>query len=227
MNIKENLFSMQDEKIRSFNAKLIPNLPLEKFIGIRTPVLRKFAKELSKNPDMAEEFMKELPHKYFEENQLHSFLIEQIKDYDECINQIEKFLPYIDNWATCDSFTPKVLKKYPKELHKKIKEWIKSEHTYTVRYAIGCLLSHYLDEEFSPKDLELVAKVKSEEYYINMMIAWYFSFALIKQYDRTIPYIEERKLGDFVHRKTIQKAVESSRISDERKAYLKLFRKAL
>lgn len=226
MNIQESLFSMQDEKIRLFNAKLIPNLPLEKFIGIRTPVLRKFAKELYKNePEKAKEFMKNLPHKYFEENQLHTFLIEQIKDYDECIAEIEKFLPYIDNWATCDSFTPKLLKKYPKELHKKIKLWIKSEHCYTVRYAIGCLLSYYLDEEFSPKDLELIAKIKSEEYYINMMIAWYFSFALIKQYDATIGYIEEKRLGDFVHRKTIQKAVESLRISDERKEYLKSFRK--
>lgn len=226
MNIQENLFSMQDEKIRLFNAKLIPNLPLEKFIGIRTPVLRKFAKELYKNENgKAKEFMQNLPHTYFEENQLHSFLIEQIKDYDECIVEIEKFLPYIDNWATCDSFTPKILKKYPNELYRKIKLWIKSEHCYSVRYAIGCLLSLYLDDEFSQKHLELVAKIKSEEYYINMMIAWYFSFALIKQYDDAIVYIEEKRLGNFVHRKTIQKAVESSRISDERKEYLKSFRK--
>ena len=225
MDIKKALADMQEEKIKNFNSKLIPTVPLEKFIGIRTPILRKFAKEIYKNHNkQSMEFLEELPHSFFEENQLHCFLIEQIKDYTNCIMQIERFLPHIDNWATCDSLSPKVLKKYPNELRIKINEWVQSQHTYTVRYGVGCLLSNYLDEHFDENDLILVSGIKSDEYYINMMIAWYFSFALIKQYNSTIPYLENKKLGDFIHRKTIQKAIESTRISKETKKYLKTLR---
>lgn len=226
MNIQEILFSMSDEKIKNFNAKLIPNLPKENFIGIRTPELRKFAKKLQKeNPDVAENFIKELPHKYFDENQLHGFLLEGIKDYKTCISKLEEFLPYMDNWATCDSCSPKILKKFPKETHKKAIKWIKSKHTYTIRYGIGVLMTNFLDEEYNKSDLDIVAGVKSDEYYVNMMIAWYFSYALVKHYHDAVVYLEKNVFDNFVHRKTIQKAVESYRISDDKKLYLKSLRK--
>ena len=220
--IQRRLLPMQDVQYRDFNSKLIPTVDPHLMIGIRTPLLRKFAKELFKTePEQAAAFMHDLPHRYFEENNLHAFLIENIKDFNAAIDETEKFLPFIDNWATCDSFSPSIFKKYPDAVYQKILTWLQSSHTYTVRYAIGLLLSNYLDERFKPEMLELVSAVKSEEYYINMMIAWYFSFALIKQYDAALPYIKKQTLAPFTHNKTIQKAVESYRIPADVKDYLR------
>ena len=218
--IQSHLFELQDKEYAKFHAKLVPNVNPNIVIGIRNPVLRKYAKELSNNPE-AKEFMRILPHKYDDENNLHSFLIENMKDFDECIEAIDLFLPYVDNWATCDSMSPKVLKKHLPELLQKIKQWIKSDATYTIRFGIEMLMSFYLDDAFKPEYLELVAVVKSEEYYVNMMIAWFFATALAKQYDSVLPIIESKRLDKWVHNKTIQKAVESYRITDEQKIYLK------
>ena len=220
IEIRDALFSFADEKYKDFQSKLMPTVDKDKVIGVRTPALRAFAKELYKAGEY-ELFFLDLPHKYYEEDNLHALLIDKIKDFSECIAEIEMLLPYIDNWATCDMLRPKALKKEPERLLEYIYKWLGSDKVYTVRYAIGCLCSFYLDDNFSSEQLSLVAEIKSEEYYINMMIAWYFATALAKQYDSTVPYIEGRKLPEWVHRKTIQKAVESYRISDETKAYLR------
>ena len=219
-NIQSLLFAKQDIKYRDFQAPLFPNIAKEKIIGVRTPELKRLAKELY-GSDIANKFIETLPHEYFDENQLHAFLISLIKDYKTCLKEVERFLPYIDNWGTCDQLSPKVFAKHKEELVVDIKRWIKSKHTYTVRFAIGMLLGLYLDESFKEDYLELVSGVKSDEYYINMMIAWYFATALAKQYDSTIKYIEDKQLDPWVHNKTIQKAVESYRITNEQKAYLK------
>jgi 3-methyladenine DNA glycosylase AlkD len=218
-DIQHRLFELQDLKYKEFSSKLMPTVNPETVIGVRTPDLRKLAKEVSKTP-VAWEFLKILPHKYYEENNLHGFLIETIKDYDAAIAAVDAFLPYIDNWATCDLMSPKVFKKHLPELYEKIKVWLKSDKTYTVRFGIGMLLGFYLDEQFRPDMLELVAGVRSDEYYINMMIAWYFATALAKQYDAALPYIQNQRLEKWTHNKAIQKAIESYRISDESKAYL-------
>ena len=222
--LQQELFVLQDEKYRDFHSKLMPNIPKEDVIGIRVPVLRKFAKEFAKS-DEKEKFLKELPHRYYEENNLHMMLLVEMKDYDECMQEIERFLPYINNWATCDFPAPKCFEKHKADVLERIKIWIKSPQTYTVRYAIGMLMRLFLEDDFSVEYLQMVAEVSSEEYYINMMIAWYFATALAKQWDEVIPYIEQRKLSPWVHRKTIQKAVESYRITPEQKEYLKSFRK--
>ena len=222
-NVQTRLFELQDLKYRDFHAKLMPTVNKEKIIGVRTPALRVFAKKYGKT-DEAKEYLQILPHQYYEENNLHGLLIEQIKDYDTCLEELERFLPYIDNWATCDIPRPKCFAKHKTELLPVIKEWIASGNTYTIRYGIGTLMSFYLDEDFKPEYIELVASVQSEEYYVNMMIAWYLATALAKQWDATIPYLEERKLSPWVHRKTIQKAVESFRITSEQKVYLKSLR---
>ena len=214
------LFSKQDIKYRDFQAPLFPNIDKERMIGVRTPELKKLAKELY-GSELANKFVETLPHQYFDENQLHAFLISLIKDYGTCLNEVERFLPYVDNWGTCDQLSPKVFAKHKDELIVSIKKWLKSKHTYTVRFAIGLLLGLYLDDSFKIEYMELVSQVKSDEYYINMMIAWYFATALAKQYDSAIKYIEEKKLSPWVHNKTIQKAVESYRIGDEQKVYLK------
>ena len=220
--IQKELFSFRDEVYKAFNKKLVPNVDEKTMIGIRTPVLRSFAKNFFKSyPDKAEAFMKVLPHTYFEENNLHAFFIEQIRDFETCLAKTEAFLPFIDNWETCDLFSPPVFKKHPDAVYQRILVWLKSQHCYTVRYAIGLLLSNYLDAEFKTEMLELAASVESDEYYIKMMVAWYFSFALIKQYDAAIPYIQNRRLEPFTHAKAIQKAIESTRIPAETKAYLK------
>ncbi|MBQ7295868.1 MAG: DNA alkylation repair protein [Clostridia bacterium] len=221
--IRERLFSLADEDYKVFHSKLMPTVDSERIIGVRTPMLRTFAKELHKSAEYSD-FINDLPHKYYEEDNLHGFLIEKIKDFDECLNELERLLPFIDNWATCDMLRPKCLKNEPEKLYDKICQWLTSNKVYTVRFAIGCLLSYYLDGHFSEEHLKLVSKIRSEEYYINMMIAWYFATALSKQYDSTIGYITERRLSPWVHKKTIQKAVESYRISDEVKAYLKSLR---
>ena len=219
-NIKNMLFSMADEKYRDFQSKLMPTVPKEKIIGIRTPVLRNFAKEFYKDP-AAKDFLSELPHEYYEENNLHAFLLEFIKDYDECAGMVTEFLPFVDNWATCDSMSPKVFKKHRAELLKQIKIWICAGDTYSVRFGIKMLMEHFLDEDFSPEYPKAVAEIESEKYYIRMMQAWYFATALAKQYDAVLPFIEKRSLQKWTHNKTIQKAVESYRITDEQKEYLR------
>ena len=218
--VQKELFEMQDLEYKQFHSKLMPTISPDVIIGVRTPELRKYAKEFAKSKDY-DEFLRELPHRYYEENNLHGFIIETIKDYDELIKAIDEFLPYVDNWATCDLMSPKVFKKNTDKLIIKIKEWIKSKETYTIRFGIGMLMKFYLDGEFKREYLDLCVGVKSEEYYVNMMIAWYFATALAKQYEETLPYIEQKKLDRWTHNKTIQKAVESYRITPEQKIYLK------
>lgn len=219
--IKRRLFEMQDLKYREFNAKLIPDTDRETVIGVRTPQLRSYAKELIKSGQWRE-FIGELPHEYHEENALHGFILGTVReDYEQVIGWIEEFLPYVNNWAVCDTICPKIFKKHPREVYEKIKIWVHSGHEYTVRFGVVSLLQFFLDEEFRPEMLELAAGIHREEYYINMAIAWYFSFALIKQYETALPLIESRTLDPWIQNKTIQKAVESCRVSDERKAYLR------
>lgn len=219
--IQEQLFALQDEKFRDFQAKLMPTVDKSLIIGVRTPALRQLAKKLYGTNDAAE-FLEKVPHQYFDENQLHAFLISLITDFDSAITATENFLPYIDNWATCDQLHPKkAFAKNLSSLLKQIKIWIKSKETYTIRFGVEMLMAHFLDENFSPEQLKLVASVKSEEYYVNMMCAWYFATALAKQYDSTISYIEQKKLTPDVHAKTIRKAIESYRITDEQKKYLR------
>ena len=218
--IQERLFELQDEKYRDFQAKLIPTADPASVIGVRTPALRKLAKELSKKDDI-DAFLEELPHGYFDENQLHAFILSGMKDYGKCMSGVCSFLPFVDNWATCDQMSPTVFKKKRQELLPYIREWMRSDRTYTVRFGIGMLMQHYLDEDFDPSYPEMVAGIKSEEYYISMMVAWYFATALAKQYDTILPFIEEKRLDSQTHNRAIQKAVESYRITPEQKAYLK------
>lgn len=221
--IRAELLSLQDLEYKNFHSKLMPTVNPEAIIGIRMPILRKYAKSLAKTAD-ADEFLTILPHKYYEENNLHSLLIEPIKDYDKAISLTDEFLPYIDNWATCDLMSPKIFARHTDELFIKINEWINSEQAYTVRYGIGMLMRYFLDEKFEENHLELASKIISNEYYINMMIAWYFATALAKQYSSAIKFIEQKKLTPWVHNKTIQKAIESFRVSPEHKAYLRTLR---
>jgi 3-methyladenine DNA glycosylase AlkD len=218
--ITTKLFSLQDTAYRDFQVKLIPGMDAQKEIGVRTPELRKLAKELAKREDIRE-FLNDLPHQYFDENQLHAFILSGEKDFEKCMEDLERFLPYVDNWATCDQTSPKVFRKHRKELLDAIRRWIESDHPYTVRFAIKMLMEHFLDEDFDPAYPEMVAEVRSEEYYIRMMIAWYFATALAKQYEAVLPYLEQKKLDVWTHNKTIQKAVESYRITEEQKIYLK------
>lgn len=220
--IWEGLFALQDEEYRSFHAKLMPEIEFDRIIGVRTPALRKFAREIAKKP-YAEEFLQQLPHTYYEENNLHGALLSLLyKDVGILLDRVEEFLPYVDNWATCDMLSPKAFKKNLPLVYERIKKWISGEHTYMVRFAIVTLLGFYLDDEaFMPEQLALVAGVKSEEYYIRMAVAWYFSIALVKQYDRTILYFTQPVLDAWTHNKAIQKAVESRRIPDDVKVYLK------
>ena len=219
-SIQSRLFALQDLKYREFQCKLMPTVAPERVIGVRTPELRKLAKELLKESETAE-FLNTLPHSYYDENNLHGFLVEQIKDYNTVAAAINAFLPYVDNWATCDLMSPKVLKKHLPELLKEIQRWMASECTYTIRFGIGMLMAHFLDEDFAPEHLDWVTAIRSEEYYVNMMIAWYFATALAKQWDAVIPYIEQHRLDKWVHNKAIQKAVESYRITDEQKGYIR------
>ena len=196
---------------------MIPGVDAEYFIGVRTPRLRAMAKEYAKNKDI-QKFLDDLPHKYFDENQLHAFIISGMKDYDKCVEELEKFLPYVDNWATCDQMSPGIFKKHKKEILPLIDKWMKSGETYSIRFGIKMLMEHFLDDDFKTSYLTKVARVRSDEYYVNMMIAWYFATALAKQYDQTVPYIEKQKLDIWTHNKSIQKAVESYRITEEQKA---------
>lgn len=221
--IQKQLFELQDMAYRDFHSRLMPDIDKETVIGIKVPMLRKYAKSIA-GTELAEKFIKELPHCYYEENNLHMMLITGIKDYDRCLTEIERILPYIDNWATCDFPAPKCFENHKEDLLPVIKRWIASSETYTIRYGIGMLMRLYLDADFDPEYVRIVAEVKSDEYYVNMMIAWYMATALAKQWDAVIPYIEEHRMSDWVHRKTIQKAVESYRITDEQKKYLKGYR---
>lgn len=213
--------AIKDEEYKAFNAKLLPTIDSDSIIGVRLPEVRKIAKDLIKDYRQVEEFMIALPHKYYEENLLHSALIALIKDYDLCMQEIEKFLPYVDNWAVCDCMSPKVFAKNTDKLLRKIKNWIASKEVYTCRYGIGMLMRYFLDENFKPDYVMLVSSVKSDEYYINMMIAWFYATALAKQWDDTIFIVENKVLDKWIHNKTIQKAVESRRISQDKKTYLK------
>ena len=221
--IREELFRLRDTEYRDFQVRLIPSVESDQVIGVRTPALRKYARQLAKRAD-AQIFLRDLPHRYFDENQLHAFMISGIKDYGKCLEEVNIFLPCVDNWATCDQLSPAVFKKHRQELIREIRNWIDSDRTYTVRFGLGMLMSHYLDEDFDPAFLDLAAEVRSEEYYINMMTAWYFATALAKQYDAALPYIEDHRLDTWTHNRTIQKAVESFRVSPEQKNYLRSLR---
>ena len=246
--IRKELMELQDLKFRDFHRKLIPTVDPDQVIGVRTPELRRMAKQWAKREEVRD-FLNDLPHSFFDENQLHAFLISEIKDYALCMEETERFLPYIDNWATCDQLSPKVFKQHKEELLVKIKGWIgaeqsravanhdsqgaetdcegtdsaseRSERTFTIRFGVRMLMDHFLDEAFDLSGPEMVAKIRSDEYYVNMMIAWYFATALAKQYDAILPFLEEKRLDPWTHNKAIQKAVESYRITDNQKKYLK------
>ena len=219
-NIQTRLFELQDLKYRDFHAKLMPTVNKEKIIGVRTPALRVFAKKYGKT-DEAKEYLQILPHQYYEENNLHGLLIEQIKDYDTCLEELERFLPYIDNWATCDMLAVKVVKNHLDTFIDEVYRWMESDHAYTIRFGISMLMRYYLEDAFQMEYPEKVAQIRSEEYYVNMMRAWYFATALAKQYDKILPFIEKQKLDVWTHNKTIQKAIESYRITPEQKEYLR------
>lgn len=217
--IREKLFEMQDLGYRDFHAKLIPNIDKEKIIGVRTPTLRKYAREAAKEPAI-KEFLASLPHRYYDENNLHGFVIEQIRNFDECLEAVDRFLPYVDNWATCDLMAPKVFGKHREELLTAVRRWLTSGETYTIRYGVNMLMRFFLDEDFRPEYLDMVAGIRSEEYYVKMVVAWYFATALAKQYDAVIPFLEQCRLDKWTHNKAIQKARESYRITAEQKEYL-------
>ena len=238
--IRQELFDQQDKKYREMQIRIVPSVDPESIIGVRTPILRKYAGELAKREDVGI-FLEDLPHRYFDENQLHAFILSRSRDYEKCMAELERFLPYVDNWATCDQMSPKLFKKHRPELLERIREWIRSDEAYTIRFGIGMLMEHFLDEDFSPEYPEMVAGVRpasdtnsqdglstsgsvqsgSEEYYIQMMIAWYFATALAKQYDVVLPYIEGQRLEPWTHNKAIQKSIESYRITPEHKDYLR------
>ena len=221
--VREQLFAKQDLKYRDFTAKLLPNVEKERIIGVRAPEITRLSRQLRKEGG-AEEFLASLPHAYFEEDNLHAALLSAQRDTEALFPALETFLPYVDNWATCDTLRPAVFKKHPAVLPGKIRRWMEAEHPYTVRFGIGMLMSYYLDDAFLSEYPARVAAVQSDEYYVNMMIAWYFATALAKQYDAVIPYLEEHRLSRWCHNKTIQKAIESHRISDGHKAYLRALR---
>lgn len=221
--IQKRLFELQDTEYKEFHSRLMPTVSPDRIIGVRIPELRRLAKELCDTEEI-NGFLESLPHFYYEENNLHGFLIEKIRDFDLCINEIDRFLPYVDNWATCDSMSPKALKENKEALLAKIKEWIKSDRVYTIRFGVGMLMKYYLDDEFKPEYNELAARIRSDEYYVKMAVAWYFATSLSKQYEHTLPVIKEYRLEPWTHNKAIQKAAESNRISPEQKEYLRTFK---
>lgn len=223
MTLYDRLTEVRDEAYREFQVKLVPNIPPETILGVRTPQLRTIAKEVFESPDR-EEFLSSLPHLYYEENLIHFFVLAMIRDFDACIQGVEAFLPYVDCWPVSDQATPKVFRKNHQKLLPYVEKWIASEHVYTARFGLRMLMSEYLDADFRAEYLELAASKKGRDYYLRMMVAWYFATALAKQYDATIPYFENRRLEEWVHRKAIQKAVESYRVTDAHKQYLKTLR---
>ena len=220
MKIQKELFSLQDKEYMKFLSKLTPNVSEDTIIGVRIPEIRKLAKKLVKNNEY-EDFLKELPHKYYDENLLHGAIISESKDFEKCIKLLDNFLPFVDNWAVCDTISPKIFKKNKKELIEKIKEWSQSDKTYTCRFGVEMLMTHFLDEDFKKEYLEVVADIHSEEYYVKMVVAWFFATALAKQWDYAVIYLENNRLDVWVHNKTIQKARESLRILEDKKGYLK------
>lgn len=224
MKIIDKLLKLQDEKYKEFQSKLVPNIPKETILGIKTPELRELAKEVFKS-DEREVFLNDLPHKYYEENLIHFFVISMIKDFDECIKRVEEFLPYVDCWPVSDQATPKCFKKNHEKLLPHIKKWISSKHIYISRFGIRMLMNEYLGDDFKEEYLKLVSKVKADDYYLKMMVAWYFATALAKRYDETIPYLEKYSLDEWIHNKTIQKAIESFRVTNEHKEYLRTLKK--
>lgn len=225
--ITEQLITMKDEVYKNFHGKLMPTINPDTILGVRVPLLRKFSNQLSKSlsKEEIERFMSELPHRYYEENNIHAFLIEKINDYEECIAALDKFLPYVDNWATCDMMNPKIFKKNTRKLFDKIEEWMSSSHVYTIRFGIGMLMRFYLDDDFSTQYLDMTANVVSDEYYVNMMKAWFFATALAKQYEATLPYIQHNRLDIWSHNKAIQKAIESFRVPKEHKDELRSYKR--
>lgn len=219
-DVEDKLFSLQDLKYKEFHAKLIPNVDKNKIIGVRNPDSKKVARKLIKENNIFE-FVTNLPHRYYEENNVHAYIINEVKDYDKVIEMLNVFLPYVDNWATCDIIKPKIFKKNQDKLLSEVEKWINDKNTYVIRFGIGVLMNYYLDDFFKKKYLKIPLKIKSDEYYVNMMIAWFYATALAKKYDETIKIIENKRLDKWVHNKTIQKAIESRRISDEKKEYLK------
>lgn len=223
MTVAERLAACNDEQYREFQSKLVPNIPKEAMLGVRTPDVREITKEINGTKEAAA-FLSELPHRYYEENLMHFFLIAKIRDFDECVKAVETFLPYVDCWPVCDQASPKVFARNHERILPLIRKWIGSEHVYTLRFGIRMLMNEFLDDDFRPEYLEWVANVTGGDYYIKMMVAWYFATALAKKYDASIVYIENRRLDPWIHRKTIQKAIESYRVTDEHKAYLKTLR---
>ncbi len=220
MKIYKELQALKEKEYADFQAKLVPTIEPSTILGIRVPKLRALAKSYIRDKE-CQVFLDSLPHNYYDENMLHAILISEMKDYDKCINRLEAFLPYVDNWAVCDIMSPKLFKRYREDLMTRIKVWMASEETYTIRFGLGMLMTHFLDEDFRPEYLDMASSIRSDEYYVNMMIAWLFATALTKQWDVSLPYIEDKRLDDWTHKKTIQKARESLRISKEKKEYLK------
>ena len=223
--LQQHLFGMRDAAYAAFIAKLTPGFPPRHFIGVRVPLLRTIARSFAKEEAASQRFLSHLPHSYYEEDMLHGMLISLVKDYDRCLDLIDRFLPYVDNWAVCDTLSPKVFAKHKAQLLENILRWSSSSHTYTCRFGLRMLMTHFLDDSFSADFLEIPATIRSEEYYVKMMVAWFFATALAKQWEATLPYLENRQLDPWTHRKTIQKAIESYRIPPERKDYLRTLRK--
>ena len=223
--LQQNLFGMRDAAYAAFIAKLTPGFQPSHFIGVRVPLLRTIARSFAKEEAASQRFLSHLPHSYYEEDMLHGMLISLVKDYDRCLDLTDRFLPYVDNWAVCDTLSPKVFAKHKAQLLENILRWSSSSHTYTCRFGLRMLMTHFLDDSFSADFLEIPAAIRSEEYYVKMMVAWFFATALAKQWEATLPYLENRQLDPWTHRKTIQKAIESYRIPPERKDYLRTLRK--
>ena len=223
--LQQHLFGMRDAAYAAFIAKLTPGFPPSHFIGVRVPLLRTIARSFAKEEAASQSFLSHLPHSYYEEDMLHGMLISLVKDYDRCLDLTDRFLPYVDNWAVCDTLSPKVFAKHKAQLLENILRWSSSSHTYTCRFGLRMLMTHFLDDSFSADFLEIPAAIRSEEYYVKMMVAWFFATALAKQWEATLPYLENRQLDLWTHRKTIQKAIESYRIPPERKDYLRKLRK--
>ncbi len=222
--LQQNLFGMRDAAYAAFIAKLTPGFPPSHFIGVRVPLLRTIARSFAKEEAASQRFLSHLPHSYYEEDMLHGMLISLVKDYDRCLDLTDRFLPYVNNWAVCDTLSPKVFAKHKALLLENILRWSSSSHTYTCRFGLRMLMTHFLDDSFSADFLEIPAAIRSEEYYVKMMVAWFFATALAKQWEATLPYLENRQLDSWTHRKTIQKAIESYRIPPERKDYLRTLR---
>ena len=221
--ILKSLYALQDTVYRDFNSKLIPNVSLDNFIGVRTPVLRKMAKDMLKS-GVYKDFILSLPHQYFEENQLHAFILSNLKDYDITVKEVDKFLPYVDNWATCDQMSPCAFRKNQDALLKYVVKWIKSKNAFAVRFGVLCLMRYFLDDNFDARYINMVANIKSKEYYVNMMRSWYFATAVAKQFDTVLPYFQKGKIDEWTRLRAIQKAIESYRVSDEHKEQLRALR---